>query len=360
MDDISRSTERDVFGHLADGRVVERVTLRGQAGFEARILSYGATLQALMVPDRGGRCEDVMLGHDDLAGYVEGRGFFGVTVGRYANRIANSRFMLDGREVRLAANDGPHSLHGGPDGFDRHLWQITGLGDQGGPYVTLSHVSADGEACYPGRLDASVTYRLTGPAELTLVYEARTDRPTIVNLTNHSFFNLEGGACGVQALDHVLMIPAERYLAIDGAAIPLPEHPRPVADTLFDFRRPTAIGARIRHDDVQLRNGRGYDHNYCFDAADEPQLVARLEAPRSGRVLELWTDQPGVQFYSGNFLDGSIPGKRGVLYRQSDGICLEPQIWPDAPNREDFPSARLVPGDVYRHHSIYRFSSALG
>jgi aldose 1-epimerase len=360
MVDIPRSIERDVFGHLPDGRVVERVTLRGGAGFEARILTYGATLQALMALDRAGRCEDVVLGHDDLAGYVEGRRFFGVTIGRYANRIANSRFVLDGQEIRLAANDAPHSLHGGPDGFDRQLWQITGLGDEAGPHVTLAHVSPDGEGCYPGRLEASVTYRLTGPAELTLSYEARTDRPTIVNLTNHSFFNLDGGACGVHALDHVLTIRAERYLAIDDGAIPLPGYPRPVAGTPFDFRSPMAIGARIRRDDVQLRNGRGYDHNFCLGAAHEPQFAARLEAPRSGRVLELWTDQPGLQFYSGNYLDGSIAGKRGVLYRQSDGVCLEPQIWPDAPNRADYPSARLAPDGVYRHRSIYRFRSAQG
>jgi aldose 1-epimerase len=358
MVDSSGSIERDVFGHLADRQAIERVTLRGPGGFEARILTFGATLQALMVPDRAGRCEDVVLGHDDLAGYVESRRFFGVTIGRYANRIANSRFVLDGREVRLAPNDGPHSLHGGPDGFDRRLWRITDLGEEGGPHVTLAHVSADGEAGYPGGLDARVTYRLTGPAELSLSFEARTDRPTIVNLTNHSFFNLDGGACGKQALDHVLTIAAEHYLAIDDTAIPLPERPRPVAGTPFDFRIPAAIGERIRHDDVQLRNGRGYDHNFCLDeTADEPQLAARLEAPRSGRILELWTDQPGVQFYSGNYLDGSIAGKCGVIYRQSDGVCLEPQIWPDSPNRADFPSARLDPGQVYRHHSIYRFMS---
>ena len=358
MVDRSGSIERDVFGHLADGQAVERVMLRGRGGFEAHIITYGAALQTLMVPDRAGRCEDVVLGHDDLAGYVECRRFFGVTIGRYANRIANSRFVLDGREVRLAPNDGPHSLHGGPDGFDRHLWRINDLGDEPYPYVALAHVSPDGEAGYPGRLEARVTYRLTGASELSLSFEARTDRPTIVNLTNHSFFNLDGGACGMQALDHVLTIAAERYLAIDDTAIPLPEEPRPVAGTLFDFRTPTAIGARIRRDEVQLRNGRGYDHNFCLgESADEPRFAARLEAPRSGRILELWTDQPGVQFYSGNYLDGSIAGKCGVIYRQSDGVCLEPQTWPDSPNRADFPSARLEPGQVYRHHSIYRFKS---
>jgi aldose 1-epimerase len=202
-----------------------------------------------------------------------------------------------------------------------------------------------------------VTYRLTGPSELSISFEARADRPTIVNLTNHSFFNLEGAASGADILDHRLTVFADRFLAIDPEAIPLPGPPTAVAGTPFDFRNPSTIDARIRRDEQQLRNGRGYDHNFCLDGAGELRLAARLEAPRSGRVLELLTDQPGVQVYSGNYLDGSIQGKRGLLYRQSDAICLEPQVWPDAPNRPDFPSARLAPGDTYRHHTVYRFVS---
>jgi aldose 1-epimerase len=358
MVEIASNVARDVFGELPDGRPVERVLLRGTNGFEARVMTYGAALQALMLPDAEGDCDDVVLGHDDLAGYLDKRRFFGATVGRYANRIANARFVLDGDLIQLAANNGSHALHGGPDGFDRQLWQITEIEDGVEPSVTLAYVSAHGEEGYPARLDVRITYRLTGPTELSLTLTARADRPTIVNLTNHSFFNLEGATSGADILDHRLTIAADRFLAIDPDAIPLPEPPRAVAGTPFDFRNPSTIGAQIRSDDLQLRHGKGYDHNFCLDNAGELRFAARLEAPRSGRILELFTDQPGLQFYSGNYLDGSIPGKRGRLYRQSDAICLEPQIWPDAPNRPDFPGARLAPDGVYQHRSVYRFVSS--
>jgi aldose 1-epimerase len=348
---------RDSFGVMPDGRVVERVVLRSENGFEAHVITLGATLQALLVPDAKGRCDDVLLGHNDLAGYLGKRGFFGATVGRYANRIANARFVLDGRTFQLAANNGPHALHGGPKGFDQQLWAISAIEDGGEPGVTLSYVSADGEEGYPGRLEVSVTYRLTGPAELSLAFVARTDRPTIVNLTNHSFFNLDGVLANSNPLDHRLTLAADRFLAIDPGAIPLAGPPRPVAGTPFDFRTATTIGSRIRHDNEQLRHSKGYDHNFCLDNGGALKLAARLEAPTSGRVLELLTDQPGVQFYSGNYLDGSTGGKGGRLYRQSDALCLEPQIWPDAPNRPDFPSPRLDAGAEYRHHTIYRFSA---
>jgi aldose 1-epimerase len=352
------SVARDVFGLLPDGRAVERVTLRAPNGFEARIITYGATLQALMVPDAVGFCDDVVLGHDNLEAYLSNRRFFGATVGRYANRIANARFVLDGQAVQLAANNGPNALHGGLDGFDRKLWQVTGVEAGAQPRVELRYVSAHGEEGYPGRLDVRVTYRLTAPTELSLAFEARTDRPTIVNLTNHSFFNLEGGASSTDILDHRLTVAADRFLAIAPDAIPLSELPRAVAGTPFDFRSASIIGARIRDADVQLRHGEGYDHNFCLDNGRELRFAARLEAPRSGRILELLTDQPGLQVYSGNYLDGSIQGKRARLYRQSDGICLEPQVWPDTPNRADFPSARLAPDGIYQHLSVYRFVSA--
>lgn len=360
MLDAGSHIARDLFGHLPDGRTVERVTLSGAGGFEVRVITYGATLQALIVPDRDGRCDDVVLGHDDLAGYVGERRFFGATIGRYANRIANARFVLDGDEIRLTANDGPHALHGGPDGFDRQLWEITDIADGAEPHVTLARVSADGEEQYPGRVEASVTYRLTGPTELSMTLAAHTDRPTVVNLTNHSYFNLEGAASGKPVLDHALTIGADHFLAIDDSAIPMPGPPRPVAGTPFDFRTAATIGARIRHDDVQLRHGQGYDHNYCLGPAGELRMAARLEAPLSGRRMDLVTDQPGLQLYSGNYLDGTATGKGGCLYRQSDGVCLEPQIWPDAPNRPDFPSARLTADRAYRHHSVYRFASGRG
>lgn len=349
---------KDLFGKLPDGRAVDRIVLRGAEGFEARIITFGAGLQALMVPDADGNCEDILLGYDDLASYLAERRFFGATVGRYANRIADARFMLDGETVQLTANNGPNALHGGLDGFDRKLWQITDMQDGAAPHVTLAYTSAHGEEGYPGRLDVQLTYRLTGPAELSLDFTARTDRPTIVNLTNHSFFSLDGIGSDHAVLDHRLTVAADRFVAIDPTAIPLPGPPRSVAGTPFDFRQPTAIGARIRHDDQQLRNGRGYDHTFCLDNRGALKPAARLQAPRSGRVLELLTDQPGLQVYSGNYLDGTIRGKRGRLYRQSDAICLEPHIWPNAPNRADFPSARLAPDGVYRHRTIYRFSRA--
>ena len=348
---------REPFGTMPDGRAVERVVLRGADGFEARIITFGATLQALMVPDADGHCADVVLGYDDLAGYVAERRMFGATVGRFANRIANARYVLDGKTIQLTANNGLNALHGGPEGFDRKLWQIVALDDGDTPGVTLAYTSADGEEGYPGRLDTRLTWRLTGPTELSLEFTARTDRPTIVNLTNHSFFNLDGATAGHDILDHRLAVMAERFVAIDTGAIPLPEPPRPVAATPFDFRRAHPIGARIRQDDFQLRHGRGYDHTFCLQDRGTLALAARLEAPRSGRVLELLTDQPGLQVYSGNYLDGSIRGKGGRLYRQSDALCLEPQIWPNAPNRPDFPSPRLAPGEVYRHVTTYRFST---
>ena len=349
---------RDRFGQLADGRPVERVVLRGAAGFEARIITFGAALQALIAADRSGACDDVVLGYDDLAGYLAERRFFGATIGRYANRIANARFVLDGTEVQLAANNGANALHGGLGGFDRQLWQITDMQDGAEPKVTLAHTSADGEEGYPGRLDVHLTYHLTGPSELSLSFTAKTDRPTVVNLTNHSFFHLDGVAADHGVLDHQLTVAADRFVAIDPAAIPLPEPPRSVAGTPMDFRKAIPIGARIRNGDQQLWHGKGYDHTFCLDGGGALHPAARLESPRSGRILELLTDQPGLQVYSGNYLDGTIRGKRGRLYRQSDAICLEPQIWPNAPNRPDFPSARLDPGDFYRHTTVYRFSKA--
>jgi aldose 1-epimerase len=357
MDSTLSRASRDRFGILPDGRTVERVVLRGFHGFEARIITFGAALQALIVPDAQGRCDDIVLGYDDLAGYVAERRFFGATVGRYANRIANAQFSLDGAVVQLAANNGPNALHGGLNGFDRKLWDVADIADGAEPAVSLTYVSEHGEEGYPGRLDVRLTFRITGPAELSVSFEARTDRPTIVNLTNHSFFNLEGATSGANILDHRLTLASDQYLAIDPIAIPLPGPPVAVEGTPFDFRVATPVGERIRGNDQQLRHGKGYDHNFCLARDGALRLAARLEAPRSGRVLELLTDQPGLQVYSGNYLDGSIAGKGGRLYRQSDAICLEPQIWPNAPNRPDFPSPLLVPGDTYRHHTVYRFLS---
>jgi aldose 1-epimerase len=356
MRDAIMPVTRDLFGILPDGRAVERLVLRDITGFEAHIMTYGAALQALWVPDARGSCDDVVLGHDDLQGYFDTRGFFGATVGRYANRIANARFVLEGEAVQLAANDGPHALHGELDGFDRRLWQISDIEDGAAPGVTLVYSSADGEEGYPGRLDVRVSYRLTGPSELSVSFAAWADRPTIVNLTNHSFFNLDGASSDADVLDHRLTLAADRFLAIDPNAIPLPGPPRTVAGTPFDFCNPSAIGARIRHDDTQLRHGRGYDHNFCLDGAGEVRFAARLEAPRSGRILELLTDQPGLQVYSGNYLDGSIMGKRARCTGNRMQSALNRRSGTMRRTGRIFRTRVLC--RAYRHHSVYRFFSA--
>ncbi|MBB3998077.1 aldose epimerase family protein [Aureimonas pseudogalii] len=352
---MNTAVTRQAFGRLTDGREVEIVSLRSASGFEARVISYGAVLQALHVADRDGQVADVVLGHDDLAGYLASRDFFGATIGRYANRIAGGRFDLDGQTVEIEPNDGPNALHGGADGFDRQLWTIA---ETGTDFVRLERTSADGEGGFPGELSVSVTYRLAGEAALEIAFEARTTRPTVVNLTNHSFFNLGGVADVRDVLSHRITLVAETYLPIDAVSIP-EGRPAPVAGTPFDFRSARPIGERIREGYEQIRRGRGYDHNWCVDGTSggEPRLAARVEDPASGRVLELLTDQPGVQFYSGNFLDGTVSGKGGQSYRMGDAFCLEPQGYPDTPNRPDFPTARLDPGGVYRHHSIFRFST---
>jgi aldose 1-epimerase len=355
---VTPKTARAIFGHLPDGTAIEMLRLRGDHGFEVRLITYGAAIQSIFVPDRAGHLADVVLGRDDLAGYLAVRRFLGATVGRYANRIANATFELDGRRVQLPANDGVNALHGGLAGFDRKCWTVTATGENPSPFVTLSYVSADSEEGYPGRLKTDLTYRISGGMELSIAYTAVTDRPTVVNLTNHSFFNLSGVEAGGGILDHRLAIAADAYLPVSAAGIPLGA-PHPVEATPFDFRNAQPIGARLGDADEQARIRRGYDHNFCLrgGVTGEPRLAARLEDPRSGRVLELLTNQPGVQFYSGQFLDGSVTGKYGRVHRRYDALCLEPQVYPDTPNRLDFPSARLDPGQTYRHTSRYRFSA---
>ena len=350
---------RASFGQLPDGAAIEMVRLCGDDGFEVRLITFGAAIQSIFAPDRAGRLADVVLGREDLAGYVAVRRFLGATVGRYANRIANASFELDGHRFQLAANDGANALHGGLAGFDRKPWSVTDIGEKPAPFVTLSYVSPDGEEGYPGRLEAQITYSILGGHELSVAYSAVTDRPTVVNLTNHSFFNLAGVEPGGGILEHQLMIPADSYLPASAAGIPLGA-PSPVDATPFDFRKPHRVGVRIRDQIEQIQIRQGYDHNFCLrgGVTDQPRLAARVEDPRSGRVLELWTDQPGVQFYSGNFLDGTVTGKYGRVHRQYDALCLEPQRYPDSPNRPDFLSARLDPGQTYRHHSRYRFSAS--
>jgi aldose 1-epimerase len=354
---MTGSVTRDIFGHLPDGTAVERICLRTADGIEARVITWGAALQALLVPDRKGDIADVVLGFDDLAGYtVRGR-YFGATVGRYANRIAGAGFDLDGTHIALAANEAPNALHGGVEGFCRKIWTIVATEDSPAPSVTLALHSPDGDEGYPGALDVRASYRISGPGELTIDYTAGTSRPTVVSLTNHSFFNLDGAAVGGDILDHRLSLAADAFLAIDEHRIPQRGASRDVAGSPFDFRDAHPIGARIRDADEQLQRGRGYDHNFCLSGSGL-RLAATLQTPRSGRIMELHTDQPGLQFYSGNYLDGSVTGKDGRPHRQFDALCLEPQNWPDAPNRPDFPSARLDPGTTYRNQTLYRFSTA--
>jgi aldose 1-epimerase len=355
---MTDAVTREIFGHLPDGTAIERVSLRTADGFAAHVITWGATLQALMVPDRHGAPADVVLGFDALDGYTVPRRNFGVSVGRYANRIAGAGFDLDGTRVTLAANEPPNALHGGLEGFSRQVWTVAATEDGLSPAATLALHSPDGDQGYPGALDVQATYRISGPRELTIDYVAATSRPTVVSLTNHSFFNLDGAQGGNDILAHRLSVAADAFLGMDDVRIPLPGPPQDVTGTPFDFRDIAAIGARIHDADKQIQRGRGYDHNFCLRPGDGIRLAARVEAPQSGRTMELLTNQPGLQVYSGNYLDGSITGKYGRAYSQYAALCLEPQNWPDAPNRPDFPSARLDPGTPYRNQTIYRFGAS--
>ena len=357
---LAAETHRETFGTLPDGQTVEAIVLTNGNGMRVRILAYGALVQELTVPGRDGPA-DVVLGYDGMEGYLKASNYFGASVGRYANRIGAGRFSLGNRTYQLAANDGPNALHGGVQGFDKHLWTIAdAAADADGASVTLTYLSPDGEEGYPGALSVSATYRLTETNELSIEYRATTDAPTIVNLTNHSYFNLAGASAGVSILDQVLTIPADAYTPVDATLIPTGEF-RPVAGTAFDFRSPIRIGDRIRDGgDEQLRVGRGYDHNWVVSRrpVEGLQLLARMEDPASRRVMEIYSNQPGIQFYSGNFLDGTVTGKGGTIYRMGDGLCLEPQIFPDTPNKPDFGTAELRPGEVYENRIVYRFSVA--
>ena len=345
-------------GTLADGTAVEVITLSNDRGVSARILTYGATLQSLLAPDCSRKVADIVLGADDLASYVSRPSYFGVTVGRYANRIAGGRFSLDGSTFQLPTNDGRNSLHGGGRGFDKAVWRVVSLDHAPQPRVVLAHTSPDGDSGYPGRLEVIVTYALDAQGALAITFDATTDRATIVNLTNHAIFNLAGEGAPGGALDQLLTIPARAFTPVSADLIPTGEL-RPVAGTPFDFRAPRRLAQDIRDGrDEQLRFGRGYDHNFALDkgVTTAPELAARLEDPASGRVLEMLTTEPGVQVYTGNFLDGTYAGKSGHIYRMGDGIALEPQKFPDAPNHPTFVSARIDPGRPYRHAMIYRLS----
>jgi aldose 1-epimerase len=345
------AAETAVFGHAGD-EVVRIYTLRNVHGIEARIMTYGASIVSLKVPDRNGHLDNIVLGFDSLDRYVVGVPYYGATVGRYANRIGKARFLLDGKTYSLKANNGPNSLHGGSRGFDKRVWQVDA--DASRNSLKLSYVSAAGEEGFPGQLTARVTYRLREDDTLSIEYTATTTAPTPVNLANHSYFNLSGNPTQ-SILGHTLRINAERFTPVDATLIPTGEL-RPVAGTPFDFRTDTVIGSRIDTDDAQLHIGHGYDHNWVLNAARGKALrfAARLADAASGRVLEVLTTQPGLQFYSGNFMDGK-PAGQGSVYNYRTGLCLETQHFPDSPNVPAFPNSILRPGETYEQKTVLHF-----
>jgi aldose 1-epimerase len=340
---------RTAFGNT-DGHAVDKFTLRNANGLEVDAISYGAIITSIRIPDRNGKFDDVVLGFDTLEPYTKPHPYFGAVVGRYGNRIAKGQFTLDGHTYKLATNNGPNHLHGGNRGFDKFVWDAQVV--SGRTAVTFSRTSPDGEEGYPGALVARVTYELNDRNELAIRYQATTDKATPVNLTQHTYFNLAGGG---DILGHQMQISADRYTLVDSTLIPTGELAS-VERTPFDFRTPTAIGARIEQAHEQLKNGLGYDHNWVLNNSG-PTLhpAARVVEPASGRTLEVTTTEPGVQFYSGNFLDGTLTGKGGRVYARRTGFCLETQHYPDSPNQPSFPSTIVKPGAEYRSQTVFRF-----
>ena len=353
---VAAGIEVEPWGETPEGEIVQLYTLTNSKGVRARIATYGGVVVSLEVPDKSGALSDVVLGFDSLEGYLGEHPYFGSLIGRYGNRIAKGRFSIDGREYTLATNNGPNALHGGIAGFNRRVWSAKPFTGDAGPGLTLQHISRDGEEGYPGALAVTVRYTLTDENELRIDYEATTDKPTVVNLTNHSYFNLKDAGKS-DALEHRMQLMADHFTPVDATLIPTGES-RPVGGTPFDFREPMAIGARIDQRDEQLGNGGGYDHNYVLSrrTKGELEIAARVYEPTTGRVMEVLTTEPGVQFYTGNFLDGTLTGKGGVTYAKRAAFCLETQHYPDSPNQEAFPSTVLRPGEVYESTTVYRFS----
>jgi aldose 1-epimerase len=345
------TVETSSFGSLSDGTAVEMLTLRNAKGATAKVVTYGATLTELWVPDHGGKLGDVVLGFDQLQGYVGNHPWFGATVGRVANRTAKGKFTLDGKEYSLEINNPPNNLHSGSKGLSRTIWKVEPLHEPHAAAVRFISISPDGDGGFPGNLSVTLVYRLTDDNELQLEYTARTDKATPVNLTNHSYFNLGRSR---DILEEILFLPAEHYTPVDATLIPTGEI-QPVNGTPLDFTAPAAIGSRIAE---MKGDPGGYDHNYVLSRkVGELKLAARVQDPTAGRQMEVWTTEPGVQFYSGNFLDGTITGKRGVVYGKHSGFCLETQHFPDSVNHPSFPSVILRPGGVYRTETIYKFSA---
>ncbi|HEX4535488.1 MAG TPA: aldose epimerase family protein [Candidatus Acidoferrum sp.] len=340
-----------VFGKTKDGREAHLYTLSNKSGMQVIISDFGGTVVSIKVPDRNGKIGDVVLGYDTLSGYQEGTASFGATVGRYANRIGGAKFSLDGKEYKLEKNNGENHLHGG---FNKVLWDAQPGTGKAGASLKIHYLSKDGEENFPGNLSVTVVFTLTDANELKIEYTATTDKKTVLNLTNHSYFNLkESGTI----LDHQLTLKASRFTPVDAGMIPTGEL-RPVSGTPFDFGTATAIGARIEQDDAQLKLGHGYDHNWVLDAGmkAEPSLAAVLYEPTTGRVVEAWTTEPGIQVYTGNFLGGTPPGKGGKIYEPRFAVCLETQHFPDSPNHPDFPTTTLAPGKEFHSTTIYKFS----
>ena len=347
---------RESFGTMADGTMVEAVVLQNGRGMRARVITLGARLQSLFLPDASAGAVDVVLGYATLADYLDCPHYMGATIGRVANRLAHGRLQLDGRSYEIAVNQPPHSLHGGTVGFDRAIWRIVDMRSSPQASVTLHMVSADGDQGYPGRLEVTATYRLTEQMELIVDYQATTDQPTVINLTHHSYWNLAGEGSG-SALDHRLTVPADAITVVDPSLAPTGEL-RLVSHSAFDFRHGRRIGQDI-HDwnEPLLRYGQGYDLNWVISPAkaSAPRLMATLSDPSSGRSLSVLALEPGLQFYSGNFLGGDRVGKSGHAYRPHDGVALEPQLFPDTPNQPGFGSAQLCPGQRYRNLIVHRF-----
>ena len=347
------SIDQESFGATHDGTRVDRFVLRNGA-IDLAVITWGAVVQSIGVPDRNGDVADVVLGYDSLDGYERDTAYFGAVVGRFANRIAGGRFLLDGVEYQVPCNDRGNALHGGPEGFHRQVWSAAASRSKDQVAVELTHLSPDGAMGFPGNISVTVRYTLEG-SSVRIDYAATSDKPTVLNLTQHTYFNLLGPDSGTVE-SHVLSLPAGRYLPVDETAIPLGS-PAPVQGTPFDFRNPKPVGRDLRAGTAQLATSRGFDHSLLLDGWQPGLLVpaARVEEPLTGRVLELVTDQPAVQFYSGNMLDGSLVGKGKRTYRQSDGLCLETQHLPDSPNRDAYPSVVLRPGEMWRSTSIWKF-----
>jgi len=354
------SSEHKAFGKTNDGTPVEQYILRNSHGLQATVITYGATLQSLKVPDRNGKAEDIVLGFDNVQGYQAGTAYFGATIGRYGNRLANGAFELDGQHYQVPKNDGPNSLHGGTQGFDKHVWKAEPSKTDDSVGVTLTYLSKDGEMGFPGNMKTEVTYSLTEKNELRIEYKASTDKPTVLNLTNHSYFNLAGAGNG-DVLKQLVTLHADHYTPVNDKLIPTGEL-LAVSGTPMDFTQPTAIGKNIKADHPQLKFAEpkqgGFDFNWALDAeGDVGQLAADVLDPASGRRLQLYTTEPGVQFYTSNFLDGTVKGKAGKVYPHWGAFTLETQHYPDSPNQSNFPSTRLDPGKTYTQSTLFKFST---